>query len=214
MSIFEANKHLKRMVNQKLLQALISKCKDMGLSEESIQAIAGIASGGLTDGSTDEEIEARANLFLPACKTMQGEATRWAQKAKGTQTPPQTPPETKPNNEAGLEEKILAKLEEKYGGVIKSQGDVITQLQKQLNDSQRNSTISAEMQKLGLTTEDMEFITVPSDANVPEFLGKVKQSLVNRGLKSADTSVTKEAQETANNELAKTMLQEYSVKND
>jgi hypothetical protein len=207
MSIFEANKHLKRMVNQKLLQALISKCKDMGLSEESIQAIAGIASEGLTDGSTDEEIEARANLFLPACKTMQGEATRWAQKAKGTQTPPQTPPETKPNNEAGLEEKILAKLEEKYGGVI-------TQLQKQLNDSQRNSTISAEMQKLGLTTEDMEFITVPSDANVPEFLGKVKQSLVNRGLKPADTSVTKEAQETANNELAKTMLQEYSVKND
>lgn len=195
------------MVNQKLLQALISKCKDMGLSEESIQAIAGIASEGLTDGSTDEEIEARANLFLPACKTMQGEATRWAQKAKGTQTPPQTPPETKPNNEAGLEEKILAKLEEKYGGVI-------TQLQKQLNDSQRNSTISAEMQKLGLTTEDMEFITVPSDANVPEFLGKVKQSLVNRGLKPADTSVTKEAQETANNELAKTMLQEYSVKND
>lgn len=207
MSIFEANKHLKRMVNQKLLQALISKCKDMGLSEESIQAIAGIASEGLTDGSTDEEIEARANLFLPACKTMQGEATRWAQKAKGTQTPPQTPPETKPNNEAGLEEKILAKLEEKYGSVI-------TQLQKQLNDSQRNSTISAEMQKLGLTTEDMEFITVPSDANVPEFLGKVKQSLVNRGLKPADTSVTKEAQETANNELAKTMLQEYSVKND
>lgn len=207
MSIFEANKHLKRMVNQKLLQALISKCKDMGLSEESIQAIAGIASEGLTDGSTDEEIEARANLFLPACKTMQGEATRWAQKAKGTQTPPQTPPETKPNNEAGLEEKILAKLEEKYGGVI-------TQLQKQLNDSQRNSAISAEMQKLGLTTEDMEFITVPSDANVPEFLGKVKQSLVNRGLKPADTSVTKEAQETANNELAKTMLQEYSVKND
>lgn len=195
------------MVNQKLLQALISKCKDMGLSEESIQAIAGIASEGLTDGSTDEEIEARANLFLPACKTMQGEATRWAQKAKGTQTPPQTPPETKPNNEAGLEEKILAKLEEKYGGVI-------TQLQKQLNDSQRNSTISAEMQKLGLTTEDMEFITVPSDANVPEFLGKVKQSLVNRGLKPADTSVTKEAQETANNELAKTMLQEYYVKND
>ena len=185
MSIFEANKHLKRMVNQKLLQALISKCKDMGLSEESIQAIAGIASEGLTDGSTDEEIEARANLFLPACKTMQGEATRWAQKAKGTQTPPQTPPETKPNNEAGLEEKILAKLEEKYGGVI-------TQLQKQLNDSQRNSTISAEMQKLGLTTEDMEFITVPSDANVPEFLGKVKQSLVNRGLKPADTSVTKD----------------------
>ena len=66
------------MVNQKLLQALIGKCKDMGLSEESIQAIAGIASEGLTDGSTDEEIEARANLFLPACKTMQGEATRWA----------------------------------------------------------------------------------------------------------------------------------------
>ena len=213
MSIFEANKHLKRMVNQKLLQALIGKCKDMGLSEESIQAIAGIASEGLTDGSTDEEIEARANLFLPAYKTMQGEATRWAQKAKGTQTPPQTPPVTKPN-EDGLEEKILAKLEEKYGGVIKTQGDTITQLQKQLSDSQRNGTISAEMKKLGLTTEDMEFITVPSDANVPEFLGKVKQSLVNRGLKPADTSVTKEAQNTANNEMAKTMLQEYSVKND
>lgn len=213
MSIFEANKHLKRMVNQKLLQVLIGKCKDMGLSEESIQAIAGIASEGLTDGSTDEEIEARANLFLPAYKTMQGEATRWAQKAKGTQTQQQQQPNPKPD-EDGLEAKIMAKLEEKYGGVIKTQGDTITQLQKQLNDSQRNSTISAEMEKLGLTAEDMEFITVPSDANVPEFLGKVKQSLVNRGLKPADTSVSKEAQNTANNEMAKTMLQEYSVKND
>ena len=201
------------MVNQKLLQALISKCKDMGLSEESIQAIAGIASEGLTDGSTDDEIEARANLFLPACKTMQGEATRWAQKAKGTQSQQQQQPNPKPD-EDGLEAKIMAKLDEKYGGVIKTQGDTITQLQKQLNDSQRDSTISAEMKRLGLTTEDMEFITVPSDANIPEFLGKVKQSFINRGLKPADTSVTKEAQETANNELAKTMLQEYTVKND
>jgi hypothetical protein len=58
----------------------------------------------------------------------------------------------------------------------------------------------------------MEFITVPSDANIPEFLGKVKQSFINRGLKPADSSVTAEAKDKANDELAKTMLAEFEVK--
>jgi hypothetical protein len=203
------------MANQKLLQVLIGKCKDMGLSEKSIEEIAGIAGNGLKDGSTDEEIEAQANLFMPMAKAMQSEATRWAQAAKEkTLTVPPTPQVHPKPDEAGELDKRFKELEEKYTGLIDKQGKTITELQTKLNDTERNNTISAEMTKLGLTTGDMEYITVPSDANVPEFLGKVKQSLVNRGLKPADTDVTKEAKDKANEELAKTMLDQFTVKQD
>lgn len=201
------------MVKQKLLQVLVSKCKDMGLSEKSIEEIAGIASNGLKDGSTDEEIEAQANLYMPVLKTMQGEATRWAQAKETPPTPPNplTPPAPKPN-EDGDWKQAIADLETKYGAIIKTQGETITGLQTKLDGAERTNTISAEMKKLGLTDADMEFISVPSDANIPEFLGKVKQSFINRGLKPADSSVTAEAKDKANDELAKTMLAEFEVK--
>lgn len=66
------------------------------------------------------------------------------------------------------------------------------------------------MQKLGLTDADMEFVTIPEDANVAEYLGKYKQSLVDRGLKPVDSSVSKEEREKAESDLAETMLNEYA----
>ena len=56
----------------------------------------------------------------------------------------------------------------------------------------------------------MEFVTIPEDANVAEYLGKYKQSLVDRGLKPVDSSVSKEEREKAESDLAETMLNEYA----
>lgn len=192
-------------MNKKLLELLVAKCKDMGLSEESIQKIAGIASNGLADDATDEVIETRANEYLPILKTMQGEATRWAQNKNPK---PQQQQEEK-LNEASIDA-IITKVTEKLSSKIDEQNTVIGNLQKQLGESQRKAVIASEMQKLGLTEADMEFVTIPADANVGEYLGKYKQSLVDRGLKPVDSSVSKEDKEKAESDLAETMLSEYA----
>ena len=192
-------------MNKKLLETLVAKCKDMGLSEESIQKIAGIASNGLADYTTDEAIETRANEFLPILKAMQGEATRWAQNKS---LKPQQQQEGK-LDEASIET-VIKKVTENLSAKIEEQNTVISNLQKQLGESQRNVVIASEMQKLGLTEADMEFVTIPADANVAEYLGKYKQSLVDRGLKPVDSSVSKEEREKAESDLAETMLNEYA----
>ncbi|MCL6101214.1 MAG: hypothetical protein M1292_01805, partial [Bacteroidetes bacterium] len=68
-------------MNKKLLELFKAKCKDMGLSDAAIEAIVTAGSEGLTDASTDAEIEAKANLILPFAKATQAESTRWAQTA-------------------------------------------------------------------------------------------------------------------------------------
>lgn len=187
----------------------------MGLSADAIGEIAGlaVASNGLNDASTEEDIEKAANQYLPFAKAMQGEATRWAQKKQEPPTPPTppTPPAPKPN-EAGAEMRaMLEEIINPLKATIESQNATITDLQTRLAGNERTALIKAEMAKLGLTEEDMEFVPVPSDANVTEFLGKYKQSLVNRGLKPKDTGVSRQETDKANTELADSMLKQFTV---
>lgn len=196
-------------MNKKLLQVLEAKCTDMGLSKDSIQQIATIASNGLAEDATDEAIEQRANEYLPILKTMQAEATRWAQ-TKKPNTPPTTPPTKKPN-EADVDaivEAVTAKFQTKFD----EQATTINQLSAQLAKSERGNLIASETKKLGLTEADMEFVTIPEDADVAEYLGRYKQSLVNRGLKPADKNVTAEQKQQQETELAKELLAECEVK--
>lgn len=198
-------------MHKKLLENMTAKCKDMGLSAESIQQIAEVASNGLADDATDADIEARANQFLPVLKTMQGEATRWVNAKKpANQQQQQQQPQPKPN-EDDVVAKVVAAMEAKYGDQLKTQGETITQLQQQLAQGQRSATISAAMKQLGLTDKDMEFVTVPADANVTEYLGKYKQSLVDRGLKPADQNVQQEAKDKAESDLAEAMLKQFGM---
>lgn len=199
-------------MHKKLLETLTAKCKDMGLSAESIQQIAEVASNGLADDAKEADVEARANQFVPVLKTMQGEATRWVNaRNKGEQQQQQQTPQPKPSEADSVVQQAIAAIEAKYGQTLQTQTDTITKLQQQLATNERNSVISAAMKKLGLTETDMEFVTVPADANVDEWLGKYKQSLVNRGLKPADSSVSQEVKDKAESEFAETMLKQFGV---
>lgn len=196
-------------MNKKLLQVLEAKCTDMGLSKDSIQQIATIASNGLAEDATDEAIEQRANEYLPVLKTMQAEATRWAQGKKPV-TPPATPPTPKPHEAEvdAIVEAVTAKFQTKFD----EQATTITQLQAQLAKSERGNLIASETKKLGLTEADMEFVTIPEDADVADYLGRYKQSLVDRGLKPADKNVTAEQRKQQETELAKELLAECEAK--
>ena len=199
-------------MNKKLLELLTAKCKDMGLSEAALQQIAGIASNGLEENATDDVIAERVKQYEPIMKAMQSEATRWAQSKHQPPTPP-TPPQPKPNEDEPWR-KALEDMETKYAGTLKTQSDTIAQLQAQLATSERKGLISAEMKKLGLTDADMEFVSIPADADVAEYLGKYKQSLVDRGLKPADTKSVKEAKDKAESDMAANMLKQFGVSNE
>lgn len=199
-------------MNKKLLENLKAKCKDMGLSEAALEQIAGIASNGLEETATDEAIEERAKQYVPILQAMQGEATRWAQKKQEPPTPPTppAPPQPKPD-EAEPWKAAIAEIEKKYAGVMETQNNTIAELQAKLAASERTGVIAAAMKKLGLTEADMEFVSIPADANIDEYLGKYKQSLVNRGLKPADPNTSKEAKDKAESDMADAMLKQFSV---
>lgn len=202
-------------MNKKLLENLKAKCKDMGLSEAALEQIAGIASNGLEETATDEAIEERAKQYVPILQAMQGEATRWAQKKQEPPTPPTppAPPQPKPD-EAEPWKAAIAEIEKKYAGVMETQNNTIAELQAKLAASERTGVIAAAMKKLGLTEADMEFVSIPADANIDEYLGKYKQSLVNRGLKPADPNTSKEAKDKAESDMADAMLKQFSVGNE
>lgn len=203
-------------MNKKLLETLKAKCKDMGLSEAALEQIAGIASNGLEETATDEAIEERAKQYVPILQAMQGEATRWAQKNKQEPPTPPTPPAPpQPKlDEAEPWKAAIAEIEKKYAGVMETQNTTIKELQAKLAASERTGVITAAMKKLGLTEADMEFVSIPADANIDEYLGKYKQSLVNRGLKPADPNASKEAKDKAESDMADAMLKQFSVGND
>lgn len=199
-------------MHKKLLEKLTAKCKDMGLSTESIQQIAEVASNGLADDATDEDVEARANQFVPVLKTMQGEATRWVNaKNKPSQQQQQQQQQPKPKEADDVVQAVLAAMEEKYGTQLKQQTDTISKLQEQLATGERKALIAGAMRRLGLTEKDMEFVSVPADANVDEYLGKYKQNLVDRGLKPADSNVSQEAKTKAESDMADAMLKQFGV---
>lgn len=202
-------------MNKKLLENLKAKCKDMGLSDAALEQIAGIASNGLDEAATDEAIEERAKQYVPIMQAMQGEATRWAQKKQEPPTPPTppTPPQPKPN-EAEPWKAAIEEAQKQYAEALKKQGDTIVALEAKLARSERTGVIAAACKRLGLTEADMEFVSIPADANVEEYLGKYKQNLVNRGLKRADPNVTKEAKAKAESEMAEAMLKQFSVGNE
>lgn len=202
-------------MNKKLLENLKAKCKDMGLSEAALEQIAGIASNGLEETATDEAIEERAKQYVPILQAMQGEATRWAQKKQEPPTPPTPPARTQPKpDEAEPWKAAIAEIEKKYAGVMETQNNTIAELQAKLAASERTGVIAAAMKKLGLTEADMEFVSIPADANIDEYLGKYKQSLVNRGLKPADPNASKEAKDKAESDMADAMLKQFSVGNE
>lgn len=197
-------------MNKKLLDIMKVKCKDMGLSQASLEKIAEIASDGLKEEATEEELNERFTKYEPILKTMQSEATRWAQSKQAPPPPTQVPPQPK-LDEAEPWKAYIDEIEKKYSQTLQTQTEVITKLQSQLAEGERKSTIAEEMKKLGLTQKDMEFVTVPADANIAEYLGKYKQSLIDRGLKPQSTEVAAEVRNKAENDMAEAMLKQFSV---
>ena len=81
-----------------------------------------------------------------------------------------------------LDSYFTSKLE----AAIKPYKDEIETLKKDKSQTDRQTTISNAMKKLGLTEDEMQFVTVPDDKEPEEYLTGYKQHLITKGLKPAE----------------------------
>lgn len=121
-------------------------------------------------------------------------------------------------NEAGKEGKktytsdeldnyFNSKMEEKW----KPYQQKIEAYEAEKAKSERQTLITSKAKELGLTDSDMEFVTVPEDKDVSEFLTGYKQSLINRGLKPAESEGAQVGDEQVQNAVADDWLGSLTV---
>ena len=106
-----------------------------------------------------------------------------------------------------LDSYLNTKLEEKW----KPYQQEIETYKAEKAKSERQTLITSKAKELGLTDSDMEFVTVPEGKDVSEFLTGYKQSLINRGLKPAESEGAQGGDEQVQNAVADDWLGSLTV---
>lgn len=180
-------------MNKKLLKALQDKCKDFGLTDKAIEELAESASEGLSDESSDEDIEKAADSLVPYAKMMQGEITRKTRK----QAPK---PKTKPNTDGdgdgdgdGDDDEDGKKMPKWFRDYKKQNDKAIKDLQDEnaalkaeKAKGERAAAITLKAKELGIPDFLMKRVSLADDADIDKELKEYKQELVTNKLMPAD----------------------------
>ena len=169
-------------MNKKLLTALQAKCKDFGLSEKAIEDLATSGSEGLTDETSDEDIDKRADSLVPYAKLMQAEVTRKAQSKKSIEKPAE-PQKTEPSNEEPEWFKAYKAEQEKQLQELKNENAA---MKAEKSKAERSATIAAKAKELGIPDFLMKRISLADDADIDKELTEYKQELVTNNLMPAE----------------------------
>lgn len=189
-------------MNKKLFKVLQDKCKDFGLTDKAIEELAKLASEGLTEESSDEDIEKKADSVVPYAKAMQGEVTRKSQKPNPkTKTKQSTKKEGEDEEEDDEEDDVDDnKMPKWFKAYRKKNDDAIAALQRD-NDalkaektkSERKSHVAELAKKAGVSEKMMEAQLALHEAYdegdddaVNKALATIKQVAVNENLPDAD----------------------------
>ena len=167
-------------MKKKFLTVLQAKCKDFGLSEKAIEDLSELGYEGLTDDSSDEDIEKKADSLVPFAKQMQAEVTRKAQGRKPMEK--QTP-----KDEHGEEEPQWFKdykIEQEKQ--LKELRDENTAMKLEKSKAERGAAIAAKAKELGIPDFLMKRISIADDADINKELTDYKQELVTNNLMPAD----------------------------
>ncbi len=177
-------------MNTKLRKTISELCKDMGLTEKALDELAELGSQGLTDTSTDEDINKAADSLVPYAKLMQGEITR--KTSKRNQTPK---PKKKDDGDEGDDDdddKGIAAIVAKQLAPFKEQMDKLQSendaLKAEKAKGERDALIAAEAKKLGIPDYLIKRIAIADDADVAKELAAFKQDLVNNNLMPKDAA--------------------------
>ena len=207
-------------MNKELFAKVKDKCKDMGLSEKCLTAITEAMGGSVADDSTDTDaIESTANLIVTVATASQSEATRWANKAKGT---PKPDPDKKDGKGDTDPNKTDQNKDGKGGGsgnpteseAIKKLQEQIDALKAEKNKGERTATINAAFEKHNIPAFLRERLakSISDDEDVEEAVSALKQDCITNGLMSDSAEGAKAASEKQVDEAADALLESITAK--
>ena len=190
-------------MNKKLLKVLQDKCKDFGLTDKAIEELAKLASDGLTDESSDEDIEKKADSVVPYAKAMQGEITRKSQKTNPKTT--KTKQSKKEGEDDDDEDEDGEDFENatKWFKAYKKQNDAAVAKLQEENEAlkaekakgERKSHIEELAKKAGVSPKMMEAQIAlheaydeGDDEAINKALATIKQVSVNESLPNEDNA--------------------------
>lgn len=211
-------------MNKELFAKVKDKCKDMGLSEKCLTAITEAMGGSVADDSTDTDaIESTANLIVSVATTTQSEATRWANKAKGT---PKSKTTKKDGEEGNGDDTDPNNTDPNKGGngggnsnpteseAIKKLQEQIDALKAEKNKGERTATINAAFEKHNIPAFLRERLakSISDDEDVEEAVSALKQDCITNGLMSDSAEGAKAASEKQVDEAADALLESITAK--
>lgn len=215
-------------MNKKLFEKVKGLCKDTGLSEKYLKAITEKMGGSIEDDSTDDEaIESTANLIAEVAKESQGEATRWANKKKPTQTEDEEEEERKRKEEESKrkEEESKRKEEEskRKGKValdeatekrLKEMEEKIANYEaKESKEARAKEVVKAmEKHKIPAYLRDRLAKSISDDEDIEDAVSAYKQELITNGLDDEHSGGSKAASEKQIDEAADSLLESITVK--
>lgn len=210
-------------MNKELFAKVKDKCKDMGLSEKCLTAITEAMGGSVADDSTDTDaIESTANLIVTVATASQSEATRWANKAKGTPKPKTT----KKDGDEGGDDTDPNNTDPNKGGkgggsgnpteseAIKKLQEQIDALKAEKDKGERTATINAAFEKHNIPAFLRERLakSISDDEDVEEAVSALKQDCITNGLMSDSAEGAKAASEKQVDEAADALLESITAK--
>lgn len=211
-------------MNKELFAKVKDKCKDMGLSEKCLTAITEAMGGSVADDSTDTDaIESTANLIVSVATTTQSEATRWANKAKGTPKPKTTKKDGEEGNGDDTDPNNTDPNKGGNGGgngnpteseAIKKLQEQIDALKAENNKGERTATINAAFEKHNIPAFLRERLakSISDDEDVEEAVSALKQDCITNGLMSDSAEGAKAASEKQVDEAADALLESITAK--
>lgn len=205
-------------MNKALRAKVKEKTKDTRLSEKYLDKLTEQLGGGIEDDSTDEEaIEKTATLIADVATETQGEATRWAQKAKGNGM-------TKPAKDDDDTDDDTAAKGTKGKGKTKpgdNSDERIAAMEKELNDLKaersreaRKAEINAafEKHKIPAFLRDRLGNSIADDEDVETAVAALRQDCITNGLISDKAEGAKSASEKQVDEAADALLETITAK--
>ena len=211
-------------MNKELFAKVKDKCKDMGLSEKCLTAITEAMGGSVADDSTDTDaIESTANRIVSVATTTQSEATRWANKAKGTPKPKTTKKDGEEGNGDDTDPNNTDPNKGGNGGgngnpteseAIKKLQEEVAALKAEKNKGERTATINAAFEKHNIPAFLRERLakSISDDEDVEEAVSALKQDCITNGLMSDSAEGAKAASEKQVDEAADALLESITAK--
>lgn len=190
-------------MNKSLLAILKTKCKDFGLNNKALEELTQIGGEGISDDASEEEIEKIADTLVPFAKAMQAEVTRKLQagtsrRSKKNESEADEQPsgdeadENNDNGKAGEEvpayfKKFMKEMREQNKALSKK----ISDYEEKERAEQRKASISDKAKELGIPAHLIKRFSIADDEDITEVLTEFKQSLVDNGLPTNESSPIK-----------------------